>query len=851
VRTERCVQGLVGVLAVLACAIPASASAATAPTRYSLANGCWNLQSAGKTVANGDKLRLRATRLGSYMLFRTAKDFVAAGDGGMVAPAPQPGPAADWRVDAAGPGAFTLTPASATSKVLTAATDGTLTVADKGAGASQFTFEPATGCAEFPEARLDATGTPSKSTLPFGKVGGFIDAHMHWMTFEYLGGNFHCGRPWSPYGITVALPDCSTIEGPQGSAAPIQNTLNFGQPASPHDTTGWPKLTAWSKDNLTYEGTYYKWVERAYLAGEKLMVMPVNENRILCELQSNRRTSCDEMETVRMGIDDIEQLQDYVDAQAGGPGKGWFQIVRDPFAARRVINAGKMAVVLEIEVSELFGCRGWETSSCDKAQVDRELDEFYKRGVRSSLLLNKFDNPLVGVRFDSGSIGALINGGNKLSAGSYWSAQTCTEKLTDNEISGGAPTGPAGGALALLGLSPGSLPTYPPAPHCNTRGLTELGKYLERRMIAKRMIINPDHMSQKGVEETLTLAEANRYSGVISPHGWMDPGNWPRIWALGGMAFPNAGAATDYVKAWKQYRPKNDGKYPIGWGWGADLGGLAHQGAPGPAGDTAVTYPFKSYDGKVTFQKQTTGDRTFDYAKEGVAHYGLYADWVEEARRIGGAPLMKDMWNASEAYLGMWERTNGIPGPRCRRQHDSITRKGLGAMRLRYTPERLLKNVGQPQQRERAWSYCVNGATNESTTAVAVFSPQGRVELVGSTARGIKAQPLGIGTGSPARKLPKSAKALGGGMFAVASNGATYVFGVSKGKVSFVALPSASVAANAARLREYVGLFRKARAKQFAPVTATPKTARRIADPVPFVASSNPGGLSRSQLCLF
>ena len=94
-----------------------------------------------------------------------------------------------------------------------------------------------------------------------------------------------------------------------------------------------------------------------------------------------------------------------------------------------MINAGKMAVVLEIEVSEPFGCRGWETSTCDQAQVDRELDEMYRLGVRSSLLLNKFDNPLTGVRFDSGPIGVLINGANKQSAGSFWSAKTCTGPL--------------------------------------------------------------------------------------------------------------------------------------------------------------------------------------------------------------------------------------------------------------------------------------------------------------------------------------------------------------------------------------------------------------------------------------
>ena len=47
--------------------------------------------------------------------------------------------------------------------------------------------------------------------------------------------------------------------------------------------------------------------------------------------------------------------------------------------------------------------------------------------MRSSLLIGKFDNPLTGVRFDSGETGVLINAGNRVSAGSFFSARTCGE----------------------------------------------------------------------------------------------------------------------------------------------------------------------------------------------------------------------------------------------------------------------------------------------------------------------------------------------------------------------------------------------------------------------------------------
>src|SRR5207248_11660924 len=118
----------------------------------------------------------------------------------------------------------------------------------------------------------------------------------------------------------------------------------------------------------------------------------------------------------------------------------------------------------EIEVSEPFDCAGWDHPTCDQAQVDRGLDEMYGLGVRSMLLLNKFDNPLTGVRFDGGPVGVLINGGNRLSAGSYWSAHTCTGPLSDNTIFTPEPNSSSviDGLLGTAGVPIGSAPAYPP-----------------------------------------------------------------------------------------------------------------------------------------------------------------------------------------------------------------------------------------------------------------------------------------------------------------------------------------------------------------------------------------------------
>ncbi len=814
---------------VLAAGTAGAARGADRPTRYSLANGCWSLaDSAGHAVAGAERLRLQATDLGSYLLYTPGSAFVAAAGDGSVGPVAQPSPAADWVVRDGGPGTFTLSPKSAPDQLLVASGSGSLGLGHAGPTA-QFTFVPADGCAVYPEAELNATGTPFTGQTPFGAVKGWMDGHLHWMNFELLGGNFKCGRPWDPYGIPYALPDCSSVEGPQGSAAPIQNFLDYGSPVSPHDTTGWPTLASWSRATIgnSHEGSYWRWMQRVWMSGMRLMVMPVNDNRVLCTLYAGHSHPCDEMATVTRALDDMKQLQDYVDAQAGGPGKGFFQIVHDPFEARRVINAGKLAVVEEIEISELFNCQGYDdqVSNCTRADIDRGLQSVYDRGVRSMLLLNKFDNPLTGVRFDGGPIGVLINAGNRQSSGSYWSAQTCQGPLHDNTIETGSPEASAlaNTLTQTLGVGGGTLPSYPPGPHCNTRGLTDLGGYLVRRMIDKGMIVNPDHMSQKAVDQTLTIAESRHYSGVISPHGWMDPGNWPRIWKLGGMVRYAGGGVPDYVKSWKQYRPLSS-PYAIGSMLGTDIAGLFAQPAPSDDAAKRMSYPFKSLDGKVTFDRQRTGQRTFDYRTEGIAHYGLYADWLEDLRLHADPQLIRDVMSSSEAYLEMWERAEGVPGPRCLPGDATFTAGGMRAIRLRLGADALLRAAGQPQRRTRGWSWCVRGKGTSGPAVTAVLSPSGMVGLVATTAPGHDA--AGISPGASASVLRGRARPAGGGRWLRRAGRATFVYRVHSGRVQTVAVATRSIAASRKRLSSYLRAVRL-RVARPAPLVLAPTAATR------------------------
>src|SRR3954469_25111837 len=95
------------VVAAAALAAPAS-SAAQAPTRYSLAGGCYALSG----VSGAEHVRMQATALARYLLYQPTRTFLPARALGSGPPAGAPSPAVDWRVDGAGGRAFTLTPVS-------------------------------------------------------------------------------------------------------------------------------------------------------------------------------------------------------------------------------------------------------------------------------------------------------------------------------------------------------------------------------------------------------------------------------------------------------------------------------------------------------------------------------------------------------------------------------------------------------------------------------------------------------------------------------------------------------------------------------------------------------------------
>ncbi|MDP3893263.1 hypothetical protein, partial [Nocardioides sp.] len=722
--------------------------------RYAMASGCYTLQApngryvqrsgtglaatAGSRAA-AEGFHFRATDLGTYLLYGRQGDFLS-GASGRVTMAAKPARTTEWTAQRSGK-RFTFRLPGGAGLAVSA---GTLTTGSPTA----FALRNAGGCRSYPEVQVNVEGLPHGGTTSFQEVRGYVDPHTHGMAFEFLGGRVHCGKPWHPYGAAYALVDCPDHHLTAGHGAVLESVLS-GETS--HDPVGWPTFKDWPAPNsLTHEGTYYKWMERSWRGGLRIFTNLLVENGQLCKIYPLKKNSCDDMTSIRLQAKRMREFERYVDAQYGGPGRGWYRIVTSPWQARKVINQGKLAIVMGIETSVPFGCTFkalpvlGDQPACDVASIDRQLDEMHRLGVRQMELVNKFDNALAGVAGDAGEVGVAVNGANFLETGSFWAMEHCEPadgesadkpQLAVPDISAGQQDA-LFGAVASLGLNLPGLPLYPPPAHCNRRGLTDLGAHLIDKMMAKKWLIDPDHMSVKARQATLTQLERAKYPGVVSSHSWSTPDAYPRIYRLGGFVAPYAGDSQGFYAKWKRHLGWADSRYFFGFGYGADMNGLGAQGDPRGANvPNKVTYPFTGING-ITIGRQVSGKRVYDINVDGVSHYGLYPDWIEDLRRIGGradgADIVTDMARGPEAYLQTWERAEGLKPDSCR--NPGLRRKVPAfqrALRRGMTTHQVMRKVGQPYSRVgKRFTYCAKTSAKKKVTMKVTFKRNGTLRKV-------------------------------------------------------------------------------------------------------------------------
>jgi microsomal dipeptidase-like Zn-dependent dipeptidase len=667
---------------------------------------------------SGERFLLRATDLATYLFYSEDRHYLVGESEGLarvetltsdldllddsfVSPA-------EWQleVSAHDPTRFQLHHLASGNYLTTTG------LAEDESDAAVVTLHEATGCSEFPELTVDAEGEIARTSWDDGDVYGIVDTHSHLFTnFGFGGGGIFHGSPFHRLGVEKALPSCEAFHGEEGRQDLVGyafsglGDLDTGvlldlfvaamTPDFDHFPDGYPEFTDWPNTwkRATHQTQYYRWLERAYRGGLRLIVQHATTNSVLCELITGLgaqavRYACNDMVNVDRILAETRNLERYIDAQSGGPGEGWFRVVESPAEARAVIADGKLAVVLGIETSNLFDCfltppPGF--AACDEAKVRAELDRYHELGVRVLFPVHKFDNAFSAGDGDRnvGQLGSFVNSGHYSNF-----TQDCPDSPSafDNggvtfgglnqpreDYAAPAPNDLSGFAENPLGALAPFLPDLQEPPlegeWCQNAGLTPLGETLLLEMMKRGMVIEVDHLPRRSFVRAYELLVENDYPAVGS-HGNTNRG---ALYQLGGVSKLNLGrcAAADRAGAMGDSLRDRvaeivaNGGYP-GEGFGFDLNGFAggprpRFGADSDCGDVPqanpITYPFTSYGGDVTFQEPQLGNRSVDFNTEGMVHLGLLPELIEDVRRDGVTDAdLEPLFRSAEAYLRMWER---------------------------------------------------------------------------------------------------------------------------------------------------------------------------------------------------
>jgi len=491
---------------------------------------------------------------------------------------------------------------------------------------------------------------------------GFADTHNHQFANLAFGGAF-VGKPLEE--LPSALQRCDAAHGQNGRVDIFSAVLLERKPG--HSTSGPQSFEGWpSWDSVTHQAVYKQWLERAWRGGLRLMVMLAVNNELVCKSFHVLRPfaphqSCPDMESVKRQLDGARQLQQEIDAVSGGAGQGWYRIVRTSDEARKVIQAGKLAVVLGVEVDFLLDCHhpSERGRKCSPASVTAEIEKLKQQGVRHVFPIHFATNgfggsaqyqPLTSV---AGSVqeGLRDCGGERYAYDRY--------------------------RLKSMGH-----------PVCNAEGLTGLGQHLVRELMRLGLVIDINHMSALSVRDTLALTQPRGYpviaghTGFVEPdfgmgrhEGNLQPDQLRLIQGSGGMVgviteqdhvtgLPPGCQHTSFsfAQAYRYALQKMPGA-PVALG--TDFNGFA--GEPRPllldcvkSGQEVktVAYPFKLplLPGE-RLDESVIGRRRYNISRDGLAHMGMLPDFIDELYVNGlTQEELLPLFRSAMGYVDLWER---------------------------------------------------------------------------------------------------------------------------------------------------------------------------------------------------
>jgi len=470
---------------------------------------------------------------------------------------------------------------------------------------------------------------------------------------------------------------------------------------SPLQAVGYPTFRDWPKwDDITHQKMWIDWIRRDWQGGLRVMVALSHNNRMLAEVVSvggagpisgvkNDKASSD------LQIDEIKKL---VAAHSD-----FMAIATTPAELQSIILGDRLAVVLGVEIDKI----GDFSPGVTEQTVDDEIARLHGQGVRYIFPIHLTDN----VFGDTAIYKPLFDIANFRENGSFWSVG-CAQEADEVGFRSPDLTFPP----VLNPFIPPGTPNPPRSPECliakpggpmflghvNARspnGLTSLGEFALKAMMKRGMIIDIDHMSDRAANRALRIANfpgggyplmsghtgiRGRNSADLNAENARTKAQLAQVACLGGMfgvgtdgmgAYKWAGAYAEIYDVMRRaFAPGGacPQATPLGLsfiGLGTDMNSLVRTPPPTmidtgglPPRFTDIYNPNNPInEGLPPLSKSSTGFMTWDYNFHGVAHYGMYVDFLRDVRTWGGTATLTghqmvddQLMYGAENFYRMW-----------------------------------------------------------------------------------------------------------------------------------------------------------------------------------------------------
>ncbi len=253
-------------------------------------------------------------------------------------------------------------------------------------------------------------------------IWGAIDMHTHPMSYLGMGGKLMHGR--LDGNAATALGNCNCSHGGWGTdntcgnyfRAEIVNLIDehydkvsrrriedIQVPHNDHPHQGFPNLTDWPAQNsMTHQQMWYEWMRRAKDGGLKSIIALTVNSEVLGRALGGDEPIDDKTNADRQ----IDELLAFISRH-----RDFLDTVTNSARMRQVINEGKMAVIIGMEIDNIGNF--YQNLSVTNAQIRNEITRLKNRGVRYIFPIHVTDNKFGG----SAVYKELFNFSNKYATG--------------------------------------------------------------------------------------------------------------------------------------------------------------------------------------------------------------------------------------------------------------------------------------------------------------------------------------------------------------------------------------------------------------------------------------------------